>query len=159
MGSLCNAYQSWQMGLAKFQSNFTDLAVSFFQRVCAPCSLIFYMKVSRTLQSQNVFGSQRKTLVSSSHNNFQSAPLSLKSVNLLTCILGHNSNLEEGVMLGSFYTGYQTHINLFHTSFHVSLSHQHSTTVSFETKLSYILSWFSSVYHSIELLKLLYCKF
>ena len=117
------------------------------------------MKVSRTLQSQNVFGSQRKTLVSPSHNNFHSAPLSLKSVNLLTCILGHNSNLEEGVMVGSFYTGYLTHINLFHTSFHVSLSHQHSTTVSFETKLSYILSWFSSVYHSIELLKLLYCKF
>ena len=61
------------LGLAKFQSNFTGLAVSFFEQLCASRSLVFYMKVSNTLKSrsrnlksQNVSGSQRKTLVSPS---------------------------------------------------------------------------------------------
>ena len=37
------------LGLAKLQSNFTGLAVSFFERLCASCRFVFYTKVSRSL--------------------------------------------------------------------------------------------------------------
>ena len=37
------------LGLAKFSSNFTGLTVSFLKRFCASRSLVFYTKVSRSL--------------------------------------------------------------------------------------------------------------
>ena len=37
------------LGLAKFLSNFTGLAISFFEQLCASRSLVFYTKVSRSL--------------------------------------------------------------------------------------------------------------
>ena len=76
-------------------------------------------------------------------------------MHLIMCISGHNCHLDEGLMLEtealkSFHSGNFTLINLFHTNFHVSLSHQ-PTAPQFLLKPNLCTFCFGSVHFTTAL--------